>query len=122
LLHLFHQHRYEHVRNYYIGTNYGTIVIDWDNKNVSVQVHDAVSGRIVLTTGSRPFRSSESLTNPTIINNNTNNSETHATTQYLNRIIPCMDNHLLPYAYTCIIGVITILIWFLRRRMVGSNK
>ena len=86
LLRTFHRHRYQSISNYYIGKNYGTISIDWTNQNVSINVHDAMTGTIQLSTGSRSF-----VTNSIVDDTNVD------TELLLNSIIPCMDNHLVPY-------------------------
>jgi alkaline phosphatase D len=40
---------------YYTGRNFGTMELDWEQHHVKVNVHDASSGRTVLTTGWKPM-------------------------------------------------------------------
>ena len=110
LLRTFHQHRYPDINNYYIGKNYGTISIDWLNQNVSVNVHDAITGTVQLSTGSRPFvqKSNSLLSSST--GTTTTHDETMDAALLLQSILPLMDNHLVPYVYSgCILLVLTTL-------------
>jgi hypothetical protein len=70
------EHRYEKrsKNNYYIGKNFGSIEIDWDDQDdgdggentMKINVHD-VLGKPVLTTGSLPLPAFESHFTPKMI-------------------------------------------------------
>ena len=98
LLETFHRHRYQHRKNYYIGRNYGTIHIDWDQETVQVAIHDVVNGTQVLTTGARPMRWNHGEMLPATVAND---------------ILPCMDGHLIPVAWTAL--------WTLAFMVVGGR-
>ena len=104
LLRTFHQHRHINKNNYYIGQNYGTINIDWIHQKVSINVHDALTGMIQLSTGSRSFGVSQHLHHHHSIDTNEN-----TTLLLLNSIIPCMDNHLVPYVYQGCMWIVLLL-------------
>ena len=124
LLRTFHQHRYPDINSYYIGKNYGTISIDWVNQNVSVNVHDAITGTIQLSTGPRSFIPSSIA----VLSNNTttaNDDEMMNTTVLLNSILPCMDNHLVPYVNNgCILLFIIVAqtYMYFDRKRIARNK
>jgi len=100
LLERYHKHRFvssndnpQSKPNYYIGRNYGTVSIDWERDTVEVKVHEVVIGTVVLTTGARPFRSTQA-------------ADILATASH---VLPCMDGHLVPVAYTALLTVALLL-------------
>jgi alkaline phosphatase D len=90
LLEKFKDHRFENSGNYYIGLNYGTMHIDWTAKTFTVDVRN-VSGESVLTTGARPFGTAK------------------WSEQDLEQVAPCMDGHLMPMAWTTLLGAVVLL-------------
>lgn len=99
LLKTFNTHR-SSGPNYYLGRNFGTIEIG--DSSLTVNVHDAVNGTIVLHTGAMstiprtvPFNASK-----------------------LCNVPDCMDRHLLPYFSSILLGALLIAwIRFRRDRM-----
>lgn len=88
LLNTYKAHRYDNVdlenhhngEMFFIGRNYGTMEIDWDNQILEVYVHD-VDGNEVLWTGERRFGTPESAA-----------KWSH---DEIDQIAPCIDGHLL---------------------------
>jgi alkaline phosphatase D len=96
LLNVFHKHR-ARKKDYYIGRNFGTVDIDWETETVQVQVHDALTGEAVLSTGPRSFRKTTLDGRKSLLGTDDN----------VELLIPrCMDNHLLPLLWTAFIGLI----------------
>jgi alkaline phosphatase D len=101
LLNVFHKHR-AIKKDYYIGRNFGTVDIDWEAETVQVQVHDALTGGAVLSTGPRSFRKKTFETYSHISHRGTDDN--------IGLLIPpCMDNHLLPFLWTAIAGLVIAL-------------
>ena len=97
LLKLFSAHRSNPDGGYYIGRNFGSLVIDWQAQSVQVNVHNALSGETVLTTGPLPIV-----------------GQTPAPTsdEDLEQIPTCMDGHLIPVAIAVVAGaVLLFLVW-----------
>jgi alkaline phosphatase D len=96
LLKSFHKHRSG--PNYYLGRNFGTIVID--ETSITVNVHDASNGTVVLSTGPRSILPRTQSFGR----------------EKLDDIPQCMDGHLLPYFSTAMIGMMLVLWMLLSRR------
>jgi alkaline phosphatase D len=110
LLRLFHRHRFrgtsDHENNkyYYIGRNYGTLQVDWENETVVLNVHDVSTGSIMLTTGPRSWK------RPTSIPAREWNAKD---------IRRCMDGHLIPIAWTFLLAM-GLAVW-MKKRSVQSR-
>jgi alkaline phosphatase D len=94
LLTTFRQHRSG--PSYYLGRNFGTIVID--ETSITVNVHAASNGTIVLTTGPR-----------SILPRNSSFPQ-----EKLDNIPECMDGHLVPFISTALVGMMLV-VWMLFR-------
>jgi len=75
LLDHYNRNRFDDTSNYYIGRNFGQLLIDWDKKSTEVLIKN-IEGEIVLRTGSRSFR------------------QDPLTQQEVDQVIPCVDGHL----------------------------
>jgi alkaline phosphatase D len=113
LLTLFGRHRRRAIDDgppeYYIGRNYGTVTIDWENDNttVEVQVHDVVTGATVLTTGLRKLKPAAETTStlpPAVL-----------------MVRPCMDGHLWPLVWSVLVLVLTLTVPRLWSRTKRNN-
>lgn len=113
LLQLFHRHRFRGTststaangNNFYVGRNYGTLQVDWENETVAVNVHDVSTGSVVLTTGVRSWKRS-TTTKP---------KEWNA-----KDIRSCMDGHLVPMAWTFLFAMV-LTIW-MKKYIFPSRK
>ena len=99
LLDTFRAHRSD-PEGYYIGRNFGSLSINWEEGNVQVKIHDAMSGEAVLDTGTLPLVGKI----PNLLGE-----------EDILRVPTCMDGHLLPIAVAAISGML-LLFMFWRRR------
>lgn len=76
LLEHYNQNRYDAKNNYYIGKNYGQIVIDWDQQSAEVVVKNELR-EIVLRTGPRSFH------------------QGNLSQEEVDQVAPCVDGHLI---------------------------
>ena len=98
LLQTFSAHRLNRTDGYYIGRNFGSLMIDWAGQTVEVKIHDALSGDTVLTTG--PMAIVGRTPSPVMSDED------------LEQIPTCMDGHLIPVAVAVMAGVIVLfLVW-----------
>lgn len=86
LLDIFHHHRFADVNNYFIGRNFGTMKIDWEAKTMELSLRKE-TGESVLTTGIRELKSSP--------------PDAWSDEDYRS-VIPCMDGHLQPLAWSTV--------------------
>ena len=88
-------------KGYYIGLNFGSLTIDWESESVKVSVHDALTGEVMLSTGSLAIVGR--TPSPTMSDDE------------LEEIPTCMDGHLNPLAVAAIAGVaLLFLVWRLK--------
>jgi hypothetical protein len=98
LLKSFQLHRSD-PEGYYIGLNFGSLQIDWENSFVQVTIHDAISGEAVLQTG--PL---------SIIGQKPKNIDE----VMIEQVPTCMNGHLLPVALGVVSGMVLIFTIFQR--------
>lgn len=103
LLNLFSGHRRRSAPEYYIGRNFGTIEIDWEATTVEIKVHKVETGEVALTTGKRSWYNSSKQ----------NSGDTIASPL---RVRPCMDGHLIPFAWSGIVVIFVTLLLSKRMR------
>jgi alkaline phosphatase D len=96
LLTLFHRHRYQSIKNYYLEPSFGTIQIDWEARAFRVNVHSVKTGEVVLTTGDRFFDPVQWADND------------------FERVLPCMNGHLKPLLWSVLVA--TGVLWMLLNR------
>ena len=88
----YNQHRFETTNNIYIGKNYGSILINWEEQSMQVLIKNEV-GAVALDTGIRSFHQ-EALTQDEI-----------------DGIVPCVDGHMIqPFLkiFMTVIGIVLI--------------
>lgn len=96
LLETFKAHR-SNPHGYYIGRNFGSLSVDWENGNVQVKIHDAISGEAVLDTQPLPL---------------VGKTRDSTSEEDVRRVPTCMDGHLLPLAAAVLSGLLLlIMIW-----------
>ena len=93
LLDAFGHNRFHAKDNYWIGRNFGSLVIDWEAESFQVHVHDLEhNGEIAIRTGPLSLRPS-----------------LNATTGANYVIYPCMNGHLRPILGTVVVAALLVL-------------
>ena len=76
LLDHYNRNRYADKSNYFIGKNYGQLIIDWDKKSAEVLVKSEL-GEVLLRTGPRSFH------------------QDVLSEEDIDQVVPCVDGHLI---------------------------
>ena len=99
LLSWFHQHRFG--SQYFAGRNFGQLLVNWTSRQVEVSIHDARSGKAVLSTGHLSLDVEE--------------DDTSTAAKWT--AADCMDGHLIRPVLTVVVLLgTTIVVWWRRRR------
>ena len=109
-------HRYQQIKNYYTGRNFGSIDITWgdsdsdhtdDDNTVShlqVNIHD-IHGNVVLSTGRHPLSFFGS----------------RMTNQQLRNVVGVSDGHLIPHVKNVVVIIILMYFWRYTRRAKAAS-
>jgi alkaline phosphatase D len=90
LLKYYQRNRFDGTSNYYIGRNYGRLVIDWEDQTSEITVQNAQS-KTVLQTGPRKFQ------------------QDVLTTDDVDQVAPCVDGHMIRPVLSMAVALMAIL-------------
>ncbi|KAL7575171.1 hypothetical protein ACA910_018662 [Epithemia clementina (nom. ined.)] len=118
LLQFYHKHRWNSTA-FYPARNFGRLAIDWgqDPPSVTVTVHNATSGQVVLSTGPLSLerrRRRRRQSKP--INNNGDDDDWTDNEEWNYHVVECMDGHLMGLAVAVAIVLATTLVQAVRNR------